>query len=493
MSEEKKTSGRMPKLWEACITLVILIAVLAVGIMYYEVDPHVPMFVGVCAAALMAMYLGYKWEEIEKSMMDGIYKALQSCCILIIVGILIGVWIDAGVVPSMVYYGLKILHPAIFFIAVVLICSITSLATGTSWGTMGTMGVAFMGIGFGLGMDPGMTAGAILSGAYFGDKMSPLSDTTNLAPAMAGTDVMSHVKAMLLPTAVTYGITLVAFGVLGAMQYHGGDADLSRVTEFASALNAAEGGVFHINPLLLLPPVIVIVAVAMKVPAIPGITLGIFVGAALGLIFQPNCNLGSLFDFGINGYSFSDEALAMFDATLSEETAYTMTRLLESGGILNMMFSVSMTIIAMMFGGIMEDTHQLEVVVNQIKKLAKGPAGLVALTEVTCVFSNMTMPEQYISIVVPGRMYAEEYRKMGLHPTVLSSALESAGTVTSALIPWNTCGAFISKTLDIDVVKYGPWALFNWMMPVVNILFAAAGLTLKDLDNKPFRKKAAKV
>ena len=231
----------------------------------------------------------------------------------------------------------------------------------------------------------------------------------------------------------------------------------------------------------------------MKVPAIPGITLGIFVGAVLGLIFQPDCNLGSLFDFGINGYAFSDEALAMFETTLTEETAYTMQRLLKSGGILNMMFSVSMTIIAMMFGGIMEDTHQLEVVVNQIKKLAKGPAGLVTLTEVTCVFSNMTMPEQYISIVVPGRMYAEEYRKMGLHPTVLSSALESAGTVTSALIPWNTCGAFISKTLDIDVVKYGPWALFNWMMPVVNILFAAAGLTLKDLGNKPFRKKAAKV
>ena len=493
MSEEKKTSGRMPKLWEALVTLAILIVVLAVGIIIFEVDPHVPMFVGVCAAALMALYLGYKWEEIEKSMMDGIYKALQSCCILIIVGILIGVWIDAGVVPSMVYYGLKILHPAIFFIAVVLICSITSLATGTSWGTMGTMGVAFMGIGFGLGMDPAMTAGAILSGAYFGDKMSPLSDTTNLAPAMAGTDVMSHVKAMLLPTAVTYGITLVAFGVLGAMQYHGGEADMSRVTEFAQALNAAEGGVFHINPLLLLPPVVVIVAVAMKVPAIPGITLGIFAGAILGLIFQPNCNLGSLFDFGINGYSFSDDVLEMFSATLTQETANTMIELLESGGILNMMFSVSMTIIAMMFGGIMEYTHQLEVVVNQLKKLAKGPAGLVALTEVTCVISNATMPEQYISIVVPGRMYAEEYRKMGLHPTVLSSALEGAGTVTSALIPWNTCGVFISDTLKIDVVHYGPWALFNWMMPIMNFAFAALGLTLKDLDNKPFRKKAAKV
>ncbi len=495
MSEEKKTgSGRMPKLWEALVTLGVLIFVLAVGIMYYGVDPHVPMFVGVCAAALMAMYLGYKWEEIEKSMMDGIYKALQSCCILIIVGILIGVWINAGVVPAMVYYGLKILHPAIFFVAVVLICSITSLATGTSWGTMGTMGVAFMGIGFGLGMDPAMTAGAILSGAYFGDKMSPLSDTTNLAPAMAGTDVMSHVKAMLLPTAVTYGITLVAFGVLGAMQYHGGDADMSRVVEFSNALNSANGGVFNINPLLLVPPVVVIVAVAMKVPAIPGITLGIFVGAILGIIFQGgNCTPGSLFDFGINGYYFSDEALAMFDATLSEETAYTMTRLLESGGILGMMFSVSMTIIAMMFGGIMEYTHQLEVVVNQLKKLAKGPAGLVALTEVTCVVSNATMPEQYISIVVPGRMYADEYRKMGLHPTVLSSALEGAGTVTSALIPWNTCGVFISDTLDIDVAHYGPWALFNWLMPIMNFAFVALGLTLKDMDGKPFRKKAAKV
>ena len=482
----------MPKLWEALLTLAILILALAVGIIHYKVDPHVPMFVGVCAAALMAMYLGYKWEEIEKSMMDGIYKALQSCCILIIVGILIGVWIDAGVVPSMVYYGLKILHPAIFFIAVVLICSITSLATGTSWGTMGTMGVAFMGIGFGLGMDPGMTAGAILSGAYFGDKMSPLSDTTNLAPAMAGTDVMSHVKAMLLPTAVTYGITLVAFGVLGAMQYHGGDADMSRVIEFSNALNAANGGVFNINPTLLLPPVIVIVAVAMKVPAIPGITLGILSGAVLGLIFQGDmCTLGTLFDFAKSG--FGDETLAMLESTLTPDTFYTMTRLLhDTGGIMGMMSSVSMTIIAMMFGGIMEYTHQLEVIVNQLKKLVKGPAGLVTLTEVTCVVSNAVMPEQYISIVVPGSMYADEYRKMGLHPTVLSSALEGAGTVTSALIPWNTCGAFISKTLDINVASYAPFALFNWMMPLMNILFAITGLTLKNLEGQPYRKQKSK-
>ena len=410
----------MPKLWEALVTMLILVGALALGIVKYETDPHVPMFIGVMGAALMALYLGYKWEAIEKSMMDGIYKALQSVCILVIVGILIGVWINAGVVPTMIFYGLKVLKPAIFFIASVLICSITSLATGTSWGTMGTMGVALMGIGFGLGMSPGMTAGAVLSGAYFGDKMSPLSDTTNLAPAMAGTDVMTHVKAMILPTGITYVITLIGFGILGAMQYHGGDADMSRVTEFSGALEA----VFNINPALLLPPVIVIVAVAMKMPAIPGITLGIISGAIMGMIFQPECNMGTVFDFGMNGYYFSDEVLAMFEETLSPETSYTMTRLLESGGILGMMSSVAMTIIAMMFGGIMEDTHQLEVIVNSLKKLAKGPAGLVLLTECTCVLSNAVMPEQYISIVVPGRMYAEEYRENGSAP---GSPLRYAG------------------------------------------------------------------
>ena len=408
MSEAKKSrEPRMPKVFEALITLVLLIAVLAIGIVIYGADVHVPMFVGVCVAAIMALYLGHKWEDIEKMMMDGIYKALQSVCILIIVGILIGVWVNAGVVPTMIYYGLQLMHPTIFFIATLLICSITSLATGTSWGTMGTMGVALMGIGFGLGMNPGMTAGAILSGAYFGDKMSPLSDTTNLAPAMAGTDVMSHVKAMMLPTAITYVICIIFFGVLGVTQYHGGDADMSRVTEFANALNVAQGGVFHVNPILLLPPVIVIVAVAMKMPAIPGITLGIFAGAIVGLIFQPGqCDPGTLFKYGMNGFEFPEEVDAMLQASLSAETYETMNELLESGGILGMMNSVAMTIIAMMFGGIMEGTHQLEVVVNQLKKLAKGPAGLVTLTEITCVLSNMTMPEQYISIVVPGRIPA---------------------------------------------------------------------------------------
>lgn len=484
MNEEKKTrEGRMPKVWEALVTLVVLIAVMAVGIMHYGVDPHVPMFVGVIAAALMALYLGYDWSSIEKSMMDGIYRALQSIIILAIIGILIGVWLDAGVVPAMIYYGLKILHPAIFFVATVLICSITSLATGTSWGTMGTMGVALMGIALGLGMNPGMTAGAILSGAYFGDKMSPLSDTTNLAPAMAGTDVITHVKFMMLPTGITYGITLVFFGILGAMQYHGGDMDLSSVEEISAGLS----GLFNINPVLLLPPVVVIVAVAMKMPAIPGITLGIIVGAIVGVIFQGgDCTLGTLLDVGRNGFVCETGIVAVDD-------------LLTSGGLMNMMSSIALTILAMMFGGIMEVTHQLEVIVDKLKKLAKTPASLVVLTEATCVVSNATMPEQYISIVVPGRMYAEEYRKMGLHPKTLSNALEGAGTVTSALIPWNTCGVFIATTLGMGVADYGPWAIFNWLMPIMVIVLAYMGYTVADMDGvrlatkKKRDKKAAKV
>ena len=474
MEEKAKKTTRKANLFEAMLSLLFLIAIMAVGIIVFGVDPHIPMFIGVVGAALMALWLGYEWENIEKFMMEGITRALQSVIILIIIGILVGMWIDAGVVPSMVYYGLQILSPGIFFIACVLICSITSLATGSSWGTMGTMGLALMGIGFGLGMAPGMTAGAVLSGAYFGDKMSPLSDTTNLAPAMAGTDVMTHVKFMLLPTGVTYAICLIFFGVLGFLQHTSGAADLSAVEEICGALQ----GRFTISPILLLPPVVVIVAVALKVPAIPGIALGILSGAILGLIVQPECTLGTLLDTGMYGF-------------VPETGVEAVDDLLEAGGLMGMMFSVSLTILAMMFGGIMEATGQLEVIVSKLLKLVKGPASLVALTEVTCVLSNATMPEQYISIVIPGRMYAEEYRKMGLHPKTLSNALEGAGTVTSALIPWNTCGVYIEETLGIGVAQYGPWAVFNWLMPIINIVLAVPGLTIAQADGTRGKKKAS--
>ena len=485
MNDKKTVSFGM-----ALAIIFLPILVILLGGLVLRVGFLVPLMLATITASLLSIMAGFTWKEVEACIVNGVHRIIIVTCILFLVGTLIGVWIQAGVIPLFLYWGLKLLSPSMFLVSTVLICAVFSLMTGTSFGTIGTAGLALLGVGEALGFPTGLTAGAIVSGAYFGDKMSPLSYTTNLAPAMAGTDVMTHVKAMILPTGITYVVTLIGFGILGAMQYHGGDADMSRVTEFSGALEA----VFNINPALLLPPVIVIVAVAMKMPAIPGITLGIISGAIMGMIFQPECNMGTVFDFGMNGYYFSDEVLAMFEETLSPETSYTMTRLLESGGILGMMSSVAMTIIAMMFGGIMEDTHQLEVIVNSLKKLAKGPAGLVLLTECTCVLSNAVMPEQYISIVVPGRMYAEEYREKGLHPALLSGTLESAGTVTSALIPWNTCGVFISSTLDINAWGaggYGPWALFNWLMPLINWLCALIGWTVKDLAGKPYKKSKA--
>lgn len=461
---------RMPRLWEALFTLGTLVAFMTVAILVCGADPHIPMFLGALVAAGMSLRLGYEWSKVEEFMLNGIQRVLQSLIILLVIGILIGVWLNAGVVPTMIYYGLKILNPSIFLVATVLVCSVTSLATGTSWGTVGTVGVALMGIGVGLGISPAMTGGAIISGAYFGDKLSPFSETTNLAPAMAGTDVITHVKFMLLPTGIVYIITLIFFAILGVVQHGTGNADMTSVANLSETL----AGLFHIHPVLLLPPIIVIIAVACKVPAIPGITLGVLVGAVMGMIFQDNCTLATLLDSAMNGFS-CETGISEIDG------------LLNSGGLMSMMFSISLAIISMMFGGIMEGSHQLEVIVDRLKKLGKTPASLVTLTEMTCVVSNIVMPEQYISIVIPGRMYAEEYEKQGLHPKTLSNALESAGTVTSALVPWNTCGVFMATTMGISTIQYAPWAIFNWLTPIVVILMAFLGLTVADKDGKRLR------
>ena len=468
----KNREAKLPKIWQSLIVLLILIAALAIGILVFDADPHVPLLVGVAAAAIMALFVGYKWHEVESFMLKGIAKSLQSVVILLVIGVLVGVWIAAGIVPTMIYYGLAVLKPQIFFLAALIICSISSLATGSSWGTMGTMGVALLGIAHGLGMDIGITAGAIISGAYFGDKLSPLSDTTNLAPSMAGTDVISHIKHMLPSTILVYIICIIFFTIMGFVNYKGGTSDLSQVELYMTTLKES----FYISPVLFIPPIIVIVAIALKLPAIPGITLGVVIGAIFGLIFQSDCSLGSIFSCGMDGYV----------ATTSVDA---INELLTNGGINNMTYAITLIVIAMAFGGIMEETQLLGVIVNKLKKLAKTPGGLVTITEVTCIASNVIVPDQYISIIIPGRMYAEEYNNKNLSPSSLSNTLESAGTVTSALVPWNTCGAYISTNLGVNVIQYGPWAVFNWLMPIVTIILAYFGLNLKDLDGKYLFKK----
>lgn len=455
-------SVRKPYLYEALITFLLLIVIMAVGIGVYGADPHLPMLIGTAIAALIALKIGFSWDQIEESMFDGVRQAMQAIIILAIIGVLIGIWLLSGVVPTMIYYGLTILSPKIFLVATLIICSITSLATGTSWGTAGTIGIALMGVSQGLGIPAPVCAGAVISGAYFGDKMSPLSDTTNLAPAMAGTDVFTHVKFMLKSTVIVYAICLVFFAILG-MKYGGGSSDLQAIQTMKDALQDN----FNISPILLLPPLAVITLIAFKVPAIPGIFAGIVLGALFGAIFQGN-HLGDMLTAGFSGYE-SNSGIEAIDS------------LLTAGGLSNMMYSISLTIIAMMFGGIMEMTGQLEVIVDKLLKAVKSATGLITMTVLTCIFSNATMPEQYISIVVPGRMYNKAYRDMNLHPKTLSNALESSGTVTSALIPWNTCGVFLLGVLGVSTWEYAPYAMFNYLMPIAAIVLSYFGITAAEM------------
>ena len=446
---------------EALFTFVSLTIIMFISIIKYEESPHIPMLIGVLIASLVALKIGYSWKFIENSMIKGISQAMQSIIILAIIGVLIGIWILAGVVPTMIYYGLMILKPSIFLVATVLITSITSLATGTSWGTAGTMGIALMGIASGLGIPAPVTAGAVLSGAYFGDKMSPLSDTTNLAPAMAGTDVFTHIKAMFKPTLLAYGLTLLIFGFL-SLKYKGASADLSNVDVIAKGLKES----FTISPILLLAPLVVIISIAKKLPAVPGISLGIIIATILGPIYQ-GVNFGDILSAGLNGY-VSNTGLEAVD------------KLLTTGGLNNMMSSISLTIIAMMFGGIAEETGILEAIVKKFLHKVKSVVGLVISTILTCFFTNATMPEQYISIVVPGRMFKNEYKDRKIDPRLLSSTLESGGTVTSAMIPWNTCGTYMSTVLGVSTVHYLPFLFFNLLMPLVQVIIVA-------IDSKKYR------
>ena len=520
--EEKKAVQQaerkpQPKFWHALVVLLITVGIIAYSLIIAEVDGiHVALFLATCVAVIMSLFIGFKWSELEKLMIESVKKSLQSIMILLVIGMLTGVWMLSGVVPAMIYYGLQIMRPSFFLAAVMVICSISSVATGSSWSTAASVGIAFLGISKGLGINPAITAGAIISGAYFGDKLSPLSDTTNLAPAMAGTDVMTHVKFMLVPTGVTYVVALGAFALMPlvanwipgfhSVLYTGNavSGDMSTAEALAEAIKEN----FAINPLLLLPPLVVIVAIALKLPAIPGITLGVFAGAILGLIFQKGCNVSAILNVSLGGYSLDSNYVysgfiaedgkiiydtAKYGKNILETVNTAIRELLDGrGGISSMGDTISLVLIAMMYGGVMEGTGMLAKFVGWVKKFVKTPGSVVAITEGTCIFSNVVMPDQYVSIVVGGRMYGEDYEKMELYPAALSNALESSATITSALVPWNTCGAYMTDTLGIKIWGaggYGPWAIFNWLMPIMNVILAYMGIAVADKDGVRLRKK----
>ncbi|MGD8650069.1 MAG: Na+/H+ antiporter NhaC, partial [Desulfobacterales bacterium] len=372
----------------------------------------------------------------------------------------------SGVVPTMLYYGLKILHPKIFLPAALIICSITALATGTSWGTTGTIGIALIGIGAGLGFPLPVVAGAVLSGAYFGDKMSPLSDTTNMAPAMVGTDLYTHIKHMSYTTGASYGLTLVIEFVLSFVYGGGEAANLESVNQMLTGLDAQ----FSINPVLLLPPIVVMVLAFRRIPAVPGIVMGILAAGVLGAIFQGN-TFGNLLSAAYGGY-VSNSGIAAVD------------NLLTKGGFESMLYTVSLVICAMMFGGIMEKTNQLRVVVSVILKKAHSAGSLITSTILTAIAANLILCDQYMSIVLTGKMYAQSYIDQDLHPKNLSRAIEDSATVTANLVPWNSGGAYQAATLGVPTIAYLPFNFFCWLTPIVSMLYGWFNITIDPIEEE---------
>lgn len=467
----KEKTQRQISFGEVLFVLLFLIVSLMATIMLFGGDPHMPILVTAAVASIVAIRAGYKWDDIQDGIIDGIKMSMQAILILMIVGMLIGVWILAGVVPTMIYYGLKILSPGIFLVATCLICCIVSLATGSSWTTAGTVGVALMGVGMGLGMPLPMVAGAIISGAYFGDKMSPLSDTTNLAPAMAGSDLFDHVKHMIYTTGPSLIIALILYGILGA-RYAGKELDVAQINQLLDGL----AGQFAINPLLFIPPIIVILMVVFKVPAIPGLIGGVVLGGIFAAIFQ-GAGMSAIIEASHYGF-------------VSETGIVEIDDLLSRGGLDSMMWTVSLIMIAMSFGGVLERTGMLNALLEKVLRVVNSTGSLVLATVLSCFFINLTSGDQYMSLVVPGRMFKNAYAERGLHPKNLSRVLEDAGTLSSPLIPWNTCGAFMLSTLAVHPFAYLPYAFLNLLNPIVSVFYGYTGITMEKLPEEEAKKTA---
>ncbi|MDR3255975.1 MAG: Na+/H+ antiporter NhaC [Synergistaceae bacterium] len=487
---KEKRVGRQPNIYEAIAVIATAAVLIGGSVLIWGTDVHIAMVLSATIASLVGMLvLKRSWSEIEEGMIASVMMGMQAMLILFTVGILVGTWILSGVVQTMIYYGLAILNPSIFLVATILISSIVSIATGTSWGTTGTVGIALMGIAAGLGVPAPMAAGFVISGAYFGDKMSPLSDTTNLAPAMAGTDIFQHIRAMFWTTAPSYAIVLVIAGVLG-ISYASGSFDPERVSSIQELMRAE----FPISPIGLIPPIIVIALAASGKPALPSIFAGALAGMFLGL-FQ-GASFGQMLDVMQNGFTpeFTQEIAGLAEdaaalaALLAERglgnfshesilnAAGILNDLLARGGLQSMTWSNSLVLCALVFGGVLDKCGFLDAFLKVILKSVSTVGGYILAVTISCIFTNMFGADQYVSLVLPGRMFKSAFDEKGLHPRMLSRALEDTGTITSVLIPWNTCGAYQSKTLGVPTLEYIPYAFFNYINPIVAVIMTYMGI-----------------
>ena len=464
----------------ALLPILVLILLLAYNVFLYGDNSlgganQLALLFAAATASMVGVKFGSKWSAILKGISKSISSTTPALIILLLIGALAGTWLLSGIVPAMIYYGLQILNPKIFLFATAVITAIVSLATGSSWSTIATIGIALLVIGQALGLPTGLIGGAIISGAYFGDKMSPLSDTTNLAPAMVGTDLFTHIRYMMYTTIPSFAITLIIFLVIGFTYITSGEQDIN---ELLSAISNS----FNVSGWLFLVPILVIVLIIKKTPAIPALLIGTLLGGIFAVIFQSEVVMSIT---NADTLNFSSAYMAVINAMGSDIAINTdnemINNLLSTRGMAGMLNTIWLIICAMIFGGAMEAAGLLRRVAEPIIRYAESTGSLIATTVGTCVFFNITASDQYLSIVVPGRMFTDTYKEKGLAPENLSRTLEDSGTVTSVLVPWNTCGATQSAVLGVATFAYLPFCFFNIISPLMTIIFGYFGINIRKL------------
>lgn len=459
MSETKQP--RMPKVWEALIPVAAIMVFMIVGTVLWGMDPHIPLVLACVVTAFVAAACGYKWDAIITGALDSVKSAVEALLIILCVGMLIGSWVWAGTMPAMVYYGLKFISPSVFLALGLVLTAIVGLATGSSWTASGTVGVALMGVAMGLGISAPLAAGMIIAGAYTGDKLSPLSDSTNVAAAAAGTPLYDHVGAMMTTTVPSFVISFVLYLIVGfvVIDTSGYDASLAQGIMDAIADN------FYLSPWIMLPVLVVIFAAVKRIPAIPSLLLAAAVAAVIAIFAQ--------------GASVPDVLIGL-QAGFSIETGNEYAdSLLNRGGLDSMLWTISLIMFALAYGGMMEKCRFVESLMGGIVKRVKSTASLVAATIITGIICDVILTDQYLAIMIPSRMFRDEFDKRDLSRSFLSRTTEDGATLWSPMIPWNGCGAYQAATLGVHNFAFMPFAFVNLINPVLAVVITAFGIGVK--------------
>ena len=481
MTSEHANERLTPPL--AATPIAALVLMLAGAVYLFGADAsyganQIALVLATFLAALVGWRTGIDWHTAQAGIVDGIGVGLTPTLILLAVGMLIGSWILAGTVPTMIFYGVGLLDPRFFYAAAAVICAVVALSIGSSWTVAGTLGIGLMGIAGSFGLSPAITAGAIVSGAYFGDKMSPMSDTTNLAAASAGVDLFDHIRHMLWTTVPAFLFAVLVLALTGS----GADGEPVQIARLRDSL-ARE---FDPGPHLLLPLALMLFLVYRRFPAYPAIVLSAAAGGVMALLFQPEqvARLGGDAPGGAAGAQARGLWAALADGYRSDSGSDDLDRLLSKGGMSSMLNTVWLILCALGFGGILERTGILTFWLEFALRGVRSTGSLVATTVVTCVGTNSMAADQFLSLALSGRMFRRAYLERGLSPLNLSRSLEDSATLTSALIPWNTCGAYMSATLGVATLSYAPYAFFNLACPLLAVLYGFAGFAQKPLEGK---------